>query len=62
MYCLNGEADLLTGGDVMNYGKVIIAASAATVCAAGITAACIIICKRLFEKHYIPVSDLSGNA
>ncbi|MBR4627048.1 MAG: hypothetical protein IKO47_05030 [Ruminococcus sp.] len=46
----------------MNHGKVIFAAAAATVCAAGLTTACIIICRRLFEKHYIPVSDLGGNA
>lgn len=46
----------------MSHGKIIIAAAAATVCAAGITAGCIIVCRRLFEKHYIPVSYYGGNA
>jgi hypothetical protein len=46
----------------MKHGKIIIAAAAATVCAAGLTTACIIVCRRLFEKNYIPVSDFGGNA
>ena len=46
----------------MTHGKIIIAATAATVCAAGLTAACIIVCRRLFEKHYVPVSYSGGNA
>ena len=40
----------------MKHGKIIFAAAAVTVCAAGLSAACIIVCRRLFEKHYIPVS------
>lgn len=52
----------LTGGLFMKHGKIIIAAAAATVCAAGLTTACIIVCRRLFEKNYIPVSDFGGNA
>ncbi len=44
----------------MKHGNIIIAAACATVCAAGLSAACIIVCRRLFEKHYIPVSDPSG--
>jgi len=46
----------------MTNGKIIFAAAAATVCAAGLTTACIIVCRRLFEKNYIPVSYYGGNA
>jgi len=41
----------------MKHGKIIFAAVMATVCAAGLSAACVIVCRRLFEKHYIPVSE-----
>lgn len=46
----------------MKHGKIIFAAAAATVCAAGLTTACIIVCRRLFEKHYVSVSYSGGNA
>jgi len=46
----------------MDHGKIIFAACAATLCAAGITAACVVVCKRLLEKNYISVSYYGGNA
>ncbi|MBR1822813.1 MAG: hypothetical protein IJ779_01120 [Ruminococcus sp.] len=41
----------------MSNGKIIIIASAATLCAVGITTATIIVCKKLFEKNYFAVND-----
>lgn len=41
----------------MKHGKIIIAAAAITLCTAGLTTACIVVCRRLFEKNYISVSD-----
>ena len=41
----------------MSKGKIIIAASAATICAVGITTAAIVVCKKLFEKKYVAVND-----
>ena len=45
----------------MSKGKIVIAATAATLCAVGISAATIIVCKRLFEKNYISVSSGLNN-
>lgn len=41
----------------MSTEKIIIAASAATVCAVGIAAVTVFLCRRLFEKNYFTVSD-----
>jgi len=40
----------------MDHKKIIIAAAAATVFTAGLTAACVVVYKRLLDKNYIPVS------
>lgn len=45
----------------MNKGKIIIAVSAAMICTAGLTTAAVIVCKRLYEKHYFSVNDFSSN-
>jgi len=45
----------------MKHGKIIFAAVTATVCAAGLTSVCIIVCRRMFEKNYITVSYPGGN-
>ncbi len=44
----------------MNTEKIIITAAAATVCVVGITAATVIVCRRLFEKKYVSVSDTNN--
>ncbi|MBQ9808910.1 MAG: hypothetical protein IJM55_08605 [Ruminococcus sp.] len=41
----------------MSSEKIIIAAAAATVCAVGMAAVTVVVCKRLFEKNYFQVSD-----
>lgn len=41
----------------MSKGKIIIAATAATICAVGITTAAVVVCKKLFEKKYFAVND-----
>ena len=41
----------------MSKKKAIVTASAAAICAVGITAATIIVCKRLFQKNYFTVSN-----
>ena len=41
----------------MSKEKIIFSAAAAAVCTIGLTAAAVIICKRLFEKNYMTVSD-----
>ena len=46
--------EILRGRVSMENKKIIIAA--ATVCAAGLTAAAVIVCKRLFEKTYFSVN------
>ena len=38
-------------------GSAPIAAAAATVCAVGMAAVTVVVCKRLFEKNYFQVSD-----
>lgn len=48
--------EILRGRVSMENKKIIIAAAAATVCAAGLTAAAVIVCKRLFEKTYFSVN------
>lgn len=45
----------------MSKGKIVLAATAATLCAVGISAATIIVCKRLFEKNYFPVTNGLNN-
>lgn len=40
----------------MKNKKIIAVAAAATVCAVGISAAAVIVCKRLFEKTYFSVN------
>ncbi|MDD6346370.1 MAG: hypothetical protein PUA51_09180 [Oscillospiraceae bacterium] len=45
----------------MNKGKILIAVSAAMICTAGLTTAAVIVCKRLYEKHYFSVNDFSSN-
>lgn len=41
----------------MKKEKILIAVSAALICSAGLTAASIVVCKRLFEKHYFSVNE-----
>ena len=41
----------------MSKKKAIVTASAAAICAEGITAATILVCKRLFQKNYFTVSN-----
>jgi hypothetical protein len=50
------SAGNLKGRVSMRNKKIIVAAAAATVCAVGITAAAVVVCKRLFEKTYFSVS------
>ncbi len=45
----------------MNKGKILIAVSAAMICTAGLTTAAVIVCKKLYEKHYFSVNDFSSN-
>lgn len=45
----------------MSKGKIVLAATAATLCAVGITTATIFVCKRLFEKNYFTVSSGLNN-
>lgn len=40
----------------MKKGKILIAVSAAALCTAGLTTAAVIVCKRLYEKHYFSVN------
>lgn len=40
----------------MKKGKILIGVSAAAICAAGLTAAAVFVCKRLYEKHYFSVN------
>ena len=41
----------------MSKKKIIVTASAAAICAVGITAATVIVCQRLFKKNYFTVSN-----
>ncbi|MBR6243435.1 MAG: hypothetical protein IKQ90_08070 [Ruminococcus sp.] len=43
----------------MGKGKVIIAAATVTIVTAGITAATVIVCRRLFEKNYFTSAENS---
>ncbi len=41
----------------MSKTKIIVTASAAAICAVGMTAAAIVVCRKLFEKNYFTVSN-----
>lgn len=41
----------------MKKEKILIAVSAAMICTAGLATAAVIVCKRLYEKHYFSVNE-----